>query len=270
MEDVLTSSRSSAGEAQRRYASTLCQSRPWPPCSPVRRKPLRTYSKKRPHSAIEPRGSLADKRRRTSPSPELPELPAVKDVPRPPVPPSTSSFEKGSILNYFKPSRSSSSADSSSDVKKISSPPTSPIILKTRRTPRRLRLRPSTPLIAAFDEDLEEEQDQYNGERERAPAPRKLGVKSDPITGDDNLKDVPASKLNEQPTISSLLGDPGTQPKKPTRSKSTPVQTTINLSTKPAFEECKLCHIVYNPLHPKDVKYHAKRHKAIMRSLSGE
>lgn len=55
---------------------------------------------------------------------------------------------------------------------------------------------------------------------------------------------------------------------KPKRSKSTPIQTTINLSTKPAFEECSMCRIVYNPLHPKDVKFHAKRHKAILRSKS--
>ncbi|CCF36850.1 hypothetical protein CH063_01581 [Colletotrichum higginsianum] len=29
--------------------------------------------------------------------------------------------------------------------------------------------------------------------------------------------------------------------------------------------ECKTCRIVYNPLHPADVKYHSQRHAVFLR-----
>ncbi|PKS11202.1 hypothetical protein jhhlp_002963 [Lomentospora prolificans] len=41
------------------------------------------------------------------------------------------------------------------------------------------------------------------------------------------------------------------------------VQTTLNLSTKLPFKECKLCDTVYNPLHPADVKLHQTRHSKV-------
>lgn len=38
------------------------------------------------------------------------------------------------------------------------------------------------------------------------------------------------------------------------------VQTTLNLSTKQPFKECKLCDTVFNPLHAADVRLHQGRH----------
>ncbi|SPO07616.1 uncharacterized protein DNG_10311 [Cephalotrichum gorgonifer] len=38
------------------------------------------------------------------------------------------------------------------------------------------------------------------------------------------------------------------------------IQTTLNLSTKLPFKECKLCDTVYNPLHAADVKLHQTMH----------
>jgi hypothetical protein len=43
------------------------------------------------------------------------------------------------------------------------------------------------------------------------------------------------------------------------------VQTTLNLSAKAPFEECKVCDTVYNPQHPEDVRYHTKRHATVAR-----
>ncbi|KAG5976137.1 hypothetical protein E4U55_007478 [Claviceps digitariae] len=50
------------------------------------------------------------------------------------------------------------------------------------------------------------------------------------------------------------------------RSKRLPfVQTTLNISSQAAFAECKVCDTVWNPLYPDDVKYHDKRHRALLR-----
>ncbi|KAJ4387579.1 hypothetical protein N0V93_008174 [Gnomoniopsis smithogilvyi] len=45
------------------------------------------------------------------------------------------------------------------------------------------------------------------------------------------------------------------------------VQTTLALAIggNPGMRECKVCDTVYNPLHPEDVKVHAKRHAGVMR-----
>lgn len=82
---------------------------------------------------------------------------------------------------------------------------------------------------------------------------------------DEHPNEMIPSKLTERQPLRSIglkRGD------KASRSKSAPIQTTINLTTKSACEECKICHIVYNPLHPADAKYHAKMHKTITRSKS--
>lgn len=49
---------------------------------------------------------------------------------------------------------------------------------------------------------------------------------------------------------------PAATGKRPART----VQTTLNLSTKQPFKECKLCDTVFNPLHAADVRLHQARH----------
>ncbi|PHH62791.1 hypothetical protein CDD81_6683 [Ophiocordyceps australis] len=51
------------------------------------------------------------------------------------------------------------------------------------------------------------------------------------------------------------------------RSKVATVQTTLNLSTKAPFAECKVCDTVWNPLYPADVKYHSRRHTTVLRAM---
>jgi hypothetical protein len=64
-------------------------------------------------------------------------------------------------------------------------------------------------------------------------------------------------------TSSSLSANPA---KKKSSSARNKVQTTLNLSTKLPFKECKLCDTVYNPLHPADVKLHQEMHDRAVRS----
>ena len=42
------------------------------------------------------------------------------------------------------------------------------------------------------------------------------------------------------------------------------IQTTLNLSTKQPFKECKLCDTVFNPLHATDVRLHQARHAKLV------
>jgi hypothetical protein len=44
------------------------------------------------------------------------------------------------------------------------------------------------------------------------------------------------------------------------------VQTTLNISSRAAFSECRICDTVWNPMYPDDVKYHVKRHQAVVRA----
>lgn len=63
----------------------------------------------------------------------------------------------------------------------------------------------------------------------------------------------------------------GNKQQEPERSKSAKrtsapsVQMTLNISPQAAFSECKVCDTVWNPLYPDDVKYHQKRHAAVLR-----
>ncbi|ROT42015.1 hypothetical protein SODALDRAFT_5242 [Sodiomyces alkalinus F11] len=254
------------------------------------RKPLRTYGRKRAHPSSEPSNYhtpiTTEKRRRVSsedpesstPS-ELPPLP-----PRASAPASSNNFEKGSILHYFKPSRASSSLSSSSNLfsdprKLASTPPSSPPQSgNVRRSPRRLRLRPPEPaklFVSEGGRDKVEDRAylqfaEPNHARTSESREREAAVDVATQEGLRRWRQDPPNTRNDD-AESLAAGDAlkkGTTGGKSKRSKSSPIQTTINLSTKPAFEECKMCHIVYNPLHPKDVRYHTKRHKAILRNKS--
>ncbi|WDK18444.1 hypothetical protein CGRA01v4_09729 [Colletotrichum graminicola] len=235
------------------------------------RRNLRTYSKRsRPTEDNDTGPGLLKKRRATAePATRTPELPRLH--PAQPTQPS-SNIPKSSILSYFKPCRSSSATESSdplSDSEKlINTPPSSPPVFRKIKEPRRLRLRPSTPILPASDpaEDAKDGDDK-GGNIDTTRTGRVL--RSSRTKSGKELKEATNSKLN------TLRDDEETKvvavPKKPpSHSKSVAtVQTTINLSSKPAFMECKICRILYNPLHPPDVKYHSQRHAAFLRARAG-
>lgn len=72
-------------------------------------------------------------------------------------------------------------------------------------------------------------------------------------------------QANSEPRL-SLPPTATAKKKKPTHT----IQTTLNLSTKQPFKECKLCDTVYNPLHAADVKLHQLRHARLLGEKEGE
>ncbi|KAK1723340.1 hypothetical protein CaCOL14_012278 [Colletotrichum acutatum] len=230
-----------------------------------KRRTLRTYSK-RTRAADDEFGSLLFKKRKseTEPAtrtPDLPRLPPAQSAPP------SSSIPKSSILSYFKPCRSSSATEASdplSDSEKlVNTPPSSPPVFRNIKEPRRLRLRHSTPLSRTSD-PLEDDKDE-NEESCIVVGRKSHHTRRTRARGAPELQDADENRLNELPDLEKVESQPRLK-KPPSRSKPVPtVQTTINLSSKPTFMECKTCRIVYNPLHPADVKYHSQRHAAFLR-----
>ncbi|OHW94974.1 hypothetical protein CSPAE12_06380 [Colletotrichum incanum] len=227
---------------------------------------LRTYSKRsRPTEDDHGTGLLKKRKVNTEPATRTPDLPKLP--PAQPAQPS-SNIPKSSILSYFKPCRSSSATESSdplSDSEKlVNTPPSSPPVFRKIKEPRRLRLRPSTPILPSSEtaEDPKDGDERGRGVdtlsvgrvlRTRTRSAKQYGEatngKPNEIRDDEETKASTVPK--KQPAWSKPVAT---------------VQTTINLSSKPAFMECKTCRIVYNPLHPADVKYHSQRHAAFLRS----
>lgn len=48
------------------------------------------------------------------------------------------------------------------------------------------------------------------------------------------------------------------------------VQMTLNISMTPAFSDCRLCDMIWNPLYPDDVKFHERRHRLALRKQRKE
>jgi acetyltransferase ESCO-like protein len=150
-----------------------------------------------------------------------------------------------------------------------SSPPIPPDHNPPQRAPRRLQLRPPAPLATGFDDD-------EGSDSCMSIQPRGHIYLQNAFPSDDSAESTETNSSEDALVITTPHSSSHEvarhgllkPQKKPTRTKSAPVQTTINLSTKSTFEECKVCRIVYNPLHPPDVKFHTKQHKANMRSLS--
>ncbi|KAK1499583.1 hypothetical protein CCUS01_00308 [Colletotrichum cuscutae] len=205
---------------------------------------LKTYSK-RTRAADEEVGSLLFKKRKpeiepATRTPDLPRLPPAQSAPP------SSSIPKSSILSYFKPCRSSSATEASdplSDSEKlVNTPPSSPPVFRKIKEPRRLRLRHSTP-PSLWSDPLEGEKDE-NEESCIVVGRKPHHARRTRARGAPELQNADENKLNELPDLGKIENQ--ARPKKPpSRSKPVPtVQTTINLSSKPTFMECKTCRIV--------------------------
>ncbi|KAF5233975.1 hypothetical protein FANTH_12372 [Fusarium anthophilum] len=164
--------------------------------------------------------------------------------------------KKGSILNFFKPVPPSSTVTSSpksDEPQPESTPPSSPPQppkIEPRKKPRLLRFRgTSTPLL-----DEENAGDDTQGEDTEA---EDSSTKSTRPTAREN------SLNREQSTNDSKPGKRG-------KTKTSTVQTTLNLSSQAAFSECKVCNTVWNPRYPDDVKFHTKQHAAVLRAKKKE
>jgi hypothetical protein len=98
-----------------------------------------------------------------------------------------------------------------------------------------LRLRPAVPSSPSQPEKAEEPVETPACDKENTPAPEEEEETAEPL------------KLSNS---------------KP----SSGVQTTINISSKASFSECKVCDTVWNPFYADDEKYHKKRHAAVLRA----
>lgn len=261
---------------------------------PERKHPLRTYSRRTQPETVP---DAPTKRRKIEQSEsDAARLPAGSDPPRLPELPKPEPAKRGSILSFFKPLNSSSSAatpcTTSDPTDPVSTPPSSPPVLAKARKRRRLTTRPGL-----------ETRDTSEGP---GSAP------DDPGGGEDNLSDraVPAacgdarlsrSSLTDQakdgivergPNLGPTKGEqialretkPGslsaeealtytkdgsgtTKRRARWRANQAKVQTTLSLSLKdePGFRICNDCGMLYNPLNEKDRKDHARRHAASLR-----
>ncbi|KAK8055620.1 hypothetical protein PG993_000847 [Apiospora rasikravindrae] len=189
---------------------------------------------------------------KSKPQPELP----VAQRPREPA-------KKGTIMSYFKvTSPSSGSATpcevSSEAVHPPSTPPSSPPALshESRKRRRRLTTKPSYQTTPELESERDASEPAAEAELEKSP--KALA-----------FSEVGAQKLNQQDKSEesrSEAGKRGTTRKTAKPKKTATVQTTIVLSlNETGFVECEECNMLYNSLHEKDVKLHARRHAALLR-----
>jgi hypothetical protein len=242
------------------------------------RPPIRTYSKRTAPNTD--RDSSSHKRRKIESESILPPPPRVIELPRlPPVPPiSMDKTDKGSILDYFRPVRSCpgiTSSDTFSEIDKIpSTPPSSPPVnansIRSRRQLKRIwgQIDSETSGKAQIIEPMPTAASQAALE-EVKPAIDALDDDKEVQQTEEGLQEATINLVNTRTsprTQGKIIGFKLTN-KTATRSKSAPtIQTTLNISAQPAFAECKICSIVYNPLHPNDVKLHSKRHAAVVKA----
>ncbi|KAI6780232.1 uncharacterized protein J7T54_003011 [Emericellopsis cladophorae] len=151
------------------------------------------------------------------------------------------SVGRGSILSFFKPVPAKE-ADSSprqerepSAVEQEASPEPSPssVCRKRSSTGRKLRLRKADTY--SLDDPASDQENKPHNHRRKSP---------------EQSEAVHATHNSTIPQ---------------TRKPKAQVQTTLDLSTKAAFSECRICDTVWNPLHPEDVKYHNRRHAKVLR-----
>lgn len=145
-----------------------------------------------------------------------------------------------SILNYYKPIPAPIPSVTSEEAVTESAAPLSPCLETTQPITKRrriLKIRPTDPLSP-------------HTARKHAASTEAL-----------------PSEYNED-TASDQVGGNGKKDivKPPTARLAAAVQTTLNISSKPSFSECKVCDTVWNPLYPDDEKYHKKRHAAVLRA----
>ncbi|KAI0425466.1 hypothetical protein F5Y09DRAFT_100074 [Xylaria sp. FL1042] len=264
------------GKPERPYISSL---KPSP--METRRRPLRTYSKRTSTESTEPvpkRRCLASpstssrsiRNKESSPVPEEPIDSATVSISEPSLPP----IKQGTITAYFgkigpQPSTTLSSGPSSDPLPEYNeptiTPPSSPLLLITRkRKARRLKTR-----VVTQPRDEEESSDET---QEKQDSEKEIGRTRDtePTTHTHSpaLSGTTPTAL-DQSEIRSMTRPGAGKPREIKRQKNkvASVQTTLSLSMNEAhYTECMECGMLYNHLHETDVKYHARRHAALRRA----
>lgn len=229
-----------------------------------RDKPLRTYGKRTPvttGASVEPptkkRKCAVDEKLdeqaegKTSCLPETLREPCATPpkAQQPQQPPAA----KGSILSYFKrveTKRGEQATEEDGEQQEKEEQPISSPLRPTRRKARILRLRATSAPTSHDNLDSDDA-----GPKEASPRSTDTRTRRVP------LEEAHSSFGNQQPPSRERGG------KK--RAAAPSVQTTLNISPQAAFSECKMCDTVWNPLYPDDVKYHQKRHAAVVKKRRG-
>lgn len=145
-----------------------------------------------------------------------------------------------SILSYYKPVPAAPLSIAPQEEKVASPEPVSPrreaAQANTKRR-RRLRIRPTEP---------------------SSPSTKKKPAEPTNRSAEENKENTTRDQDGDERTDET--------PKPSTTKAAATVQTTLNISSKPSFSECKVCDTVWNPLYPDDEKYHRKRHAAVLRA----
>lgn len=247
----------------------------------IRRRPLRTYSKRATSSdSAEPprkrqrtdeaahdvRPMKSSRRSFQENGGSQPSLPPPSHAPTNP--------KRGTIMNYFKvvsPSSnnlSSSTEPSSCGAEPISTPPSSPPPKADIRPKKRRRL---TTKVIPQDIETDEPAENKDPDNPSSEGDRPVPIPSDKEAAAGILTGTSASTLNKATAPSQQRSEAGKRGKshKGPSVKSATVQTTLSLSmSDQGFTECKECNMLYNPYHVKDAKIHAKRHAAILKTKS--
>ncbi|OTA07181.1 hypothetical protein A9Z42_0080750 [Trichoderma parareesei] len=215
-----------------------------------------------------------------TPTEPSPETKTTQDTPNE-IKPDTkrAASSKGSILSYFKPAQAPSKAtkdetqppSQESQSQPEDEPSSSPPKRKqpTRRKPRLLKFKSLTH--ESPDESSSQDQDESPHTSDETTPQFRRPLKT---TTPNALSSEPlsTSTFSTPPSLSprktSLRNHQKARPSKPSSSSSSSpsIQTTLNISSKAAFSECKICDTVWNPLYPDDVKFHNKTHKAVLRA----
>ncbi|KAI9901944.1 hypothetical protein N3K66_003761 [Trichothecium roseum] len=219
-----------------------------------RSKPIRTYGKRSQETKSDP----AARKRRAVDETEAENLKesghVLVEKKNPPQPDTKEDVDqegekvegtvkKGSIMNYFKPAPAPTPAELSKDAAEaepreeeaVSSPVLSP---RSRRS-RRFGVREPT---------VDHSTTNTASETEGPPTTRGIGRRGSRRIAEGARRKMAAASAAT------------------TTKAGLAVQTTLNISSQATFTECKRCNTVYNPLYPGDVRYHTKRHAAILRA----
>ncbi|KAI0602510.1 hypothetical protein F4775DRAFT_245914 [Biscogniauxia sp. FL1348] len=236
------------------------------------KRPLRTYSKRTASTdSTEPVAKRqctneAHVTHQISKAPDKSNVDTAASEPTLPAVPPSAPPRKGTITAYFRkidPPTSSStlpSEASSDNAEPTTTPPSSPPTLQSRKKKaRRLTTR------AVSCDNLEREDEDGNTKESKEEQQQGIATKDGRSSREDKdvLTSLSAPTLNRMETITRKRSEAGK------RGKTTTVQTTLSLSlTDTGFVECKDCNMLYNPIHEKDAKDHARVHAALRKAKS--
>jgi len=160
---------------------------------------------------------------------------------------------RAGIMKFFKPlpknPKAATPEPSSDTTFSASTPPSSPPPVFKHRTRRRLNTRQR-----GSEEYLEDATGEIGTSKENWPPENSRKVVDVVEHGEEGYRedrhvDVWRRQDSAPNKKSSILS----------------VQTTLSLRTEAAFVECKVCGMLYNHLHPQDVKLHTRQHAAVLR-----